>query len=164
MSDVPRPFFPLGRVVGTPADVGALLAVGTEPSEQLDRHVTGDSGDFPEEDTKYVKSFDAVFTGEGRKIKKTTARSPNLQAFVERVIQTLKHEVLNAFRVVSEKHLDHILKIGADWYNHRRGHTGRDHLPPVRDSDDPPLVDLAKHKLVCHTELGGHLKSYRAAA
>jgi putative transposase len=117
-----------------------------------------------DQDTKYVEAFDDVFTGGGRTIKKTPIRSPNLQAFVERVIQTLKHEVLNGFCVVNEKHLDHILKIGADWYNKRRGHTGRDHLPPVRESDDPPRLDLTKHKLFCHTELGGHLKSYRAAA
>ncbi len=52
----------------------------------------------------------------------------NLQAFVERVIQTLKHEVLNGFCVVSETHLDHILRVAQDWYNHRRGHTEREHL------------------------------------
>jgi putative transposase len=91
----------------------------------------------------------------------TLPQSPNLQAFVERAIQTLKHEVLNGFCVVNEKHLDRILRIGADWYNRRRGHSGRDHLPPVRENDDPPVIDLRKHKLVCHTELGGHLKSYR---
>jgi len=50
MIDIPRPLFPLGRVVGTPAAVEALQAVGTEPSELLDRHVTGDFGDIPEED------------------------------------------------------------------------------------------------------------------
>jgi len=105
-----------------------------------------------------------VFTGEGREIKKTTPRSPNLQAFVERVIQTLKHAVLNGFCVVNEKHLDHILKVGADWYNKRRGHSGRNHLPPVRDEGEPPVNDLAKHEFVCHNELGGHLKFDRAAA
>lgn len=117
-----------------------------------------------DQDTKYVKAFDDVFTSDGRTIQKTPIRSPNLQAFVERVIQTLKHGVLNGFCIVNEKHLDHILKIGADWYNKRRGHTGRDQLPPVRESDDPPRLDLRKHKLICHAELGGHLKSYRAAA
>ena len=81
-----------------------------------------------------------------------------------RVVQTLKHEVLNGLCVVSERHLDHILRVGAVWYNHRRGHSGRDHLPPVRDEEDPPVLDLAKHKLVRRTELGGHLKSYRAVA
>jgi putative transposase len=75
-------------------------------------------------DTKYVQAFDDVFTGNGRTVKLTPVRSPNLQAFVERVIQTLKHEVLNGFCVVSESHLDRILRIGADWYNRRRGHTG----------------------------------------
>jgi putative transposase len=117
-----------------------------------------------DQDSKYVDSFDEVFRSTGCKIKKTCPRSPNLQAFVERVIQTLKHEVLNAFCIVSDKHLDHILRVSQDWYNHRRGHTGRDHLPPVRDKGTPPAVDLAKHKLVCHTELGGLLKSYRTAA
>lgn len=115
-------------------------------------------------DSKYVKAFDDVFTGSGRTVKLTPARSPNLQAFVERVIQTLKHEVLNGFCVVSERHLHHILRVGADWYNRRRGHTGRHHLPPIRDGDQPPTVELCKQKLVCHTELGGHLKSYRPAA
>ncbi|MCA9136878.1 MAG: integrase core domain-containing protein [Planctomycetales bacterium] len=87
-----------------------------------------------------------------------------IQAFVERVIQTLKHEVLNAFCVVSEKHLDHILKVSADWYNHRRGHSVRDHLPPAREDESPPTVDLDKHLIICHAELGGYLKSYHAAA
>ena len=117
-----------------------------------------------DQDTKYVHAFDDMFIGEGRTTKKTCPRSPNLQAFVERVIQTLKHEVLNAFCVVSEKHLVHILRVSQDWYNHRRDHSVRDHLPPVRDNDDPPVVNLTKRKLVCHTELGGHLKAYGAAA
>ena len=44
-------------------------------------------------DTQYVQAFDDVFTGEGRTIKKTSIKSPNLQAFVERFIQTLEHVV-----------------------------------------------------------------------
>lgn len=82
-----------------------------------------------DQDSKYIDSFDEVFRSTGCKIKRTCPRSPNLQAFVERVIQTLKHEVLNAFCVVSEKHLDQILCVSQDWYNRRRGHSARDHLP-----------------------------------
>ena len=117
-----------------------------------------------DQDTKYVQVFDDVFTGDGRTVKKTPIKSPNLQAFVERVIQTLKQEVLNGFCIVREQHLNLILKVRADWYNKRRGHSARDHLPPVRDDGDPPVVDLAKHKHVCHTELGGHFKANRTAA
>jgi len=117
-----------------------------------------------DQDSKYIDSFDEVFQSTGCKIKKTPARSPNLQAFVERVIQTLKHEVLNAFCVVCEKHLDHILSVSQDWYNQRRGHSARDNLPPVCDEEGTAAIDLSKQKVVCHTELGGHLKSYYAAA
>ena len=80
------------------------------------------------------------------------------------MIQTLKHEVLNAFCVVSEKHLDHILRVSQDWYNHRRGHSAQGNLPPVRANGPISTMDLSKQRVVCHSELGDHLKSYRAAA
>jgi hypothetical protein len=35
-------------------------------------------------------------------------------------LNTLKHEALNGFCVVSEKHLDRILRRAAEWYNYRR--------------------------------------------
>lgn len=41
--------------------------------------------------------------------------------------------------------------------------SGLDHLSSGRVKVDPPKVDLTKHKLACDSELGGHLKSYRAA-
>ena len=115
-------------------------------------------------DTKYVDNFDAVFKAVDCQVKRITPLSPNLQAHVERVIQTIKHEVLNAFCIVSNRHMDHILRTAQDWYNHRRGHSARDHLPPVRDSDPALLVAIPEGKIVCDLELGGHLKSYRRVA
>lgn len=88
----------------------------------------------------------------------------NLQAFVERVIQTLKHEVLNAFCIANEKHLDHIVHVSQDWHHFRRGHSARDNLPPVRDRSPQVSVDFAREKIVCKHELGGHPKPYRRAA
>lgn len=117
-----------------------------------------------EKGTKYIQAFDDLFTGEGRTIKKTPIKTPNLQAFVERVIQTLKHEVLHGFIVVNEEHLDHILKVGADWYNKRRCHSGRDNLPPVRDEEEPRVIGLVQVELVCCTGLGRHQRAYGVAA
>ena len=93
-----------------------------------------------------------VHRGRAYAIKQTCPWSPNLQAFVERVIQTLKHEVLNAFCVVNERHLDHVRWVSQDCYNHQRGHSGRDHLPPIRDSDDPPVPTNA-------SVVGSHLRA-----
>jgi hypothetical protein len=71
---------------------------------------------------------------------------------------------LNGFYFINEKHYVYILKIGEDWYNQKRGHCGRYHLPPVRENDDSPGLEITQHKLICHTELGEHLMSYQAAA
>ncbi len=42
--------FPLGRVVATPGALDALERAEQQPSEFLDRHVTGDWGELDEED------------------------------------------------------------------------------------------------------------------
>ena len=115
-------------------------------------------------DAKYTKSFDTVFESTKCKVKRITPASPNLQAHIERVIQTLKHEVLNGFVVVTNQQLNKILSVGANWYNNRRGHSARGNLPPIRETDSPPTIDLKTTKIECHKELGGLLKSYRAAA
>ena len=115
-------------------------------------------------DRKYTDSFDSVFKSSTCEIKLTPARSPNLQAHVERVIQTIKHEVLNAFCIVSNQHLDKILRVTQDWYNHRRGHSSRDHLPPIRDEVATVPIKFSKDHVICESELGGHLFSYRRAS
>jgi hypothetical protein len=51
-----------------------------------------------------------------------------------------------------------------DWYNYRPCHSARGNLPPVRNEGDPPVIQFKTAKIVCDSELGGHLKSYRAAA
>lgn len=115
-------------------------------------------------DAKYVDSFDSVLKSMGARIKRTTHQSPNLQTFVERIVQTLMHEIVNAFCIVNEKQLDHILSRGMDWYNNRRCHLERDNRPPIRDEAEPEVIDLATRRIECVEELGGQLKSYRAAA
>lgn len=115
-------------------------------------------------DCKYVDSFDEIVRSTGGEIKLTPIMSPNLQAHVERVIQTIKHEVLNAFCIVTNEHLDSILRVTQDWYNNRRGHSSRDHLPPLFQSADVASRRLEKAQVVCDSELGGHLRSYRRVA
>lgn len=115
-------------------------------------------------DLKYIDSFDEIVRSTGGRIKLTPIRSPNLQAHVERVIQTIKHEVLNAFCIVTNQHLDRILSVTQDWYNNRRGHSERDHLPPIRDDVLFPSEAFSKEQVIRATVLGGHLVSYQRAA
>jgi hypothetical protein len=44
--------FELGRIVATPGALQALEAAGEQPTEFIDRHVSGDWGELDEEDKR----------------------------------------------------------------------------------------------------------------
>lgn len=111
-------------------------------------------------DAKFTKEFDEIVQSRGCETKKTPIQSPNLQAHVERVVQTLKHEVLNEFVVISEKHLNHICREAQDWYNNERGHSARENLPPSWDLPPQETKSIKLNDVFCTTRLGGLLKHY----
>ncbi|RLS57945.1 MAG: hypothetical protein DWH91_03415 [Planctomycetota bacterium] len=108
--------------------------------------------------------FDGVIESSGAKIKRTTPMSPNLRAHVERVIQTLKHEVFNYFVVVAEHHLNYLIRNAMAWYNQERPHSARDHLPPAYERPPDRQSTIKMSEVVCTTRLGGLLKSYSRRA
>ena len=61
-------------------------------------------------DGKYSSEVDRAFTRRGFAVKPVGPRAPNLNAFVERWIQSLKHEALNHFIVFGLDHFDHIVQ------------------------------------------------------
>lgn len=109
-------------------------------------------------DTKFTKEFDNIVRSSGCKIQKTPIQSPNLQAHVERVVQTIKQEVLNEFVVVSEKHLNHICRESRTWYNDERGHSARENLSPSWIEPPETISTIKLADVGCSTRLGGLLK------
>ncbi len=61
-------------------------------------------------DAKYTRAFDEVFISEGARVIKTPVRAPKANAFAERFVRTVRHEVLDLTLVVGERHLDRILR------------------------------------------------------
>lgn len=58
-------------------------------------------------DMKFTKKkFDEIFKSEGIKVKRLPFASPDLNAYAERFVQTIKAERLNQFVVFGERHLD----------------------------------------------------------
>ena len=115
-------------------------------------------------DTKFTQQFDDLFESAGTEVVKTAIAAPNQQAHVERFIQTLKFECLDAFVVVAERHLNHIVKQFQIWFNGERCHSARDHLPPGWDKPPEPATRVDAKNIVCTTRLGGFLKSYSRRA
>jgi putative transposase len=95
---------------------------------------------------------------------KTAIRAPNQNAFVERWVQSIKHEVLDHFIVIGEDHFNHLISEYVEHYLTERPHQGIDNELITRHrtaelSDKPPDC-----KILCHERLGGVLKHYYRAA
>ena len=121
-------------------------------------------------DTKFTASFDKALRTAGTKVVKTSYRSPNVNAFVERFIQRLGQECLDYFVVFGARHLNHLCAVFVDYYHQKRPHQGKDNeLLPLRNrrkrrkpskSSAPVIHD----DLRCETKLGGLLRHYNRRA
>jgi putative transposase len=112
-------------------------------------------------DTKFTQKFDEIFKSEGIKIKKLPYRSPNLNAFAERYVQSIKQECLDHFVVFGESHLEHLIREYEHHYNTVRPHQGLGNKPigivpiPPLDSGPPNSGEVE-----CDSRLGGLLRHY----
>ncbi|GAA2372854.1 integrase core domain-containing protein [Streptomyces cuspidosporus] len=116
-------------------------------------------------DSTYTESFDAVFEGEGIETVKTAPRSPRMNAHCERVIGTLRRELLDHVLIWNEAHARHVLDVYARHYNGHRPHQARGQRPPLTNSPVAPLTALSTPRRLLHTRvLGGLINEYRYAA
>ncbi len=115
-------------------------------------------------DTKFTKQFDEIFEDEGIRVKKLVPASLNMNAFIERWVQSIKQECLDHFVVLGEKHLQHIVSEYVSYYNNLRPHENRDHLPPALKESPPEVETICLENVVCRERLGGLLKHYEWAA
>jgi putative transposase len=88
-------------------------------------------------DSKYTPAFDEVFTTESARVIKAPVRAPKANAFAERFVRTVRHEVLDLTLVLGRRHLDRILRRYAEHYNAQRPHRGLDLRTPAGTSERP---------------------------
>ncbi|MCG0289353.1 integrase core domain-containing protein [Streptomyces sp. PSAA01] len=116
-------------------------------------------------DSKYTESFDAVFEAEGIETVRTAPRAPWMNAHCERVIGTLRRELLDHVLIWNETHARHVLDVYARHYNGHRPHQAREQRPPLTDSRTAPLTDSSTPRRLLQTRvLGGLINEYRHAA
>jgi putative transposase len=107
-------------------------------------------------DSKYVAEFDAVLEAEDIEVKRLGPLAPNLNAYAERWVQSVRHECLDHFVVFGERHLRHLLDQYLAYYHQERPHQAKGNAPLVRSAAESPSTG----EVVCHTRLGGLLKHY----
>ncbi len=115
-------------------------------------------------DTKFTKQFDGIFESDGLEVIKLPYRSPNLNAFCERVVQTIKFEALDYFVVFGEDHLNHIVSEFVEYYNTLRPHQGLGNVPLSGTVPEQQSATVDPDEIVCKEWLGGVLKHYERKA
>jgi putative transposase len=67
-------------------------------------------------DSKFTRSFDAVFRSEGLEIIRAPIRAPKANAFAERFVRTVRSECLDWLLLVGRGHLESVLRVFVDHY------------------------------------------------
>jgi putative transposase len=113
-------------------------------------------------DAKFTGAFDQVFITESARVIKTPVRSPKANAFAERLVRTLRHEVLDLTLVLGRRHLDRILRTYQEHYNTGRPHRGLDLRTPAGASERPISREVPRVRRV--DVLGGLIHEYEPVA
>lgn len=82
-------------------------------------------------------------------------QSPNLKAYAERWVRTVREECLDHIIVLNESHVRWVLKRFVRYYNERRPHRSLDLRPP-----NGPVESLKEGEVGCRKVLGGLIKDY----
>ncbi|MEU4445717.1 integrase core domain-containing protein [Actinosynnema sp. NPDC050801] len=139
---------------------------------QQARNLTADLGHRTESlrfllrdrDGKYSQTFDTVFQADDLHVIKSAPQAPRMNAHCERVIGTLRRELLDHILITGETHARQVLKTYEDHYNRHRPHQARDQLPPETQQHPAAEHDLDTHRVLRTRILGGLINEYRHAA
>ena len=74
--------------------------------------------------SNFTASFDAVFQASGTRILRTAVQVPRMNAICERLVGTLRRELLDRVLIIGERHLQAVLTEYRAHYNTARPHQG----------------------------------------
>ena len=113
---------------------------------------------------QFTGSFDAVFTAEGTRILASPPQAPRANAICERVVGTLRRELLDRLLIIDEQHLRRVLTEYLRHHNTARPHRALGQLAPAQAHARPPQINLAEHRIRRKQVLGGLTSEYQIAA
>ncbi|PKW17657.1 integrase core domain-containing protein [Saccharopolyspora spinosa] len=115
-------------------------------------------------DDKYSPSFDTVLKAEDIEVIKSAPQAPRMNAHCERIIRTLRDEILDQILILNETHARKVLVEYQRHYNEHRPHRARNQLPPNAHQQPAPMPDINARKVLRTRVLGGIINEYRYAA
>jgi len=149
-----------------------IAGVAADPHEgwmkQLVRNLTDAEAGFLRDIRYLILDRHPLYTSAIRKMLQASgvepfrlpARSPNLNAFAERFVLSVKRECLSRIVPLGEAHLRRALTEFVEHYHHERHHQGLGGALIVPDQDGGRREDA----VVCRERLGGLLRFYHQEA
>jgi hypothetical protein len=132
--------------------------------QQIARNLTDDEDGFLKEARYLIHDRDPLFTRAFRERLKSSgvtsvrlpARSPNLNAYAERFVRSIKSECFAQIIPLGERHLREIVKEYTEHYHFERNHQGLDN----KLIEDQRVAGNMNPDVECHRRLGGILNYY----
>ena len=131
---------------------------------QIARNLTDAVDGFLTEERYLIHDRDPLFTAEFREILRVSgvktiglpARSPNLNAYAERFVRSIKSECLRRVIPLGERHLRTLVAEYVDHYHLERNHQGLNNIL----IDSQPANSNGNGAVRCRERLGGTLRYY----
>ena len=144
-----------------PGDGGASMKqMAKNMTDCVDGFLLGKTHLSMDNDTRFSEAFCGVLTDEGVESVKIAPACPNMNAYIERFMRSIKEECLDQMIFFGEDSLRHAVNQYLIHYHDARNHQGLDNQLIV-PFEKPP--DISK-PIETTERLGGMLKSYRRAA
>ena len=116
--------------------------------------------------SNFTASFDAVFEATGARILRSAVQAPRMNAICERLVGTLRRELLDRVLILGEAHLRTVLTGYQAHYNTARPHQGIAQRVPDDERDTHPATVTGVGTRQIHRKpvLNGLINEYVRAA
>jgi len=133
-----------------------LLQVARNLLNDFDGFLRGKTHLILDRDPLFTKAFKDLLGHGGVEVVTLPARSPNLNAFAERFVRSIKGECLSRLVILGEAHLHHAIREYMAHYHQERNHQGLENAL----IDPGPEIGRQEGRILCRPRLGGLLRHY----
>jgi putative transposase len=145
----------------TPHPTDAFMAqCARQLSDPMDGFLLGKRYLIHDRDTKFLHGFDQILRASGVEPVVLPPRSPNLNAYCERFVRSIKEEALQQMIMIGEASLRSVIQSYLAHYHHERNHQGVGNQLIVAD----PSMEHQRGFVVRRKRLGGLLSYYHREA